>query len=330
MSAGAGTLGYFGIAFQDDLTGQADATSVHFLPFVSESLVESIPRIETQELRYVHDEGYSHQGLRTVAGDIVLEPTPYALAIAAYATMGVLETDSHASYFTHKLQMRNDNLMAGAPLPPFTCVVGRDVSCAQAFWNCQATGLTIDLNQGDIARLTLSIIGGAGMGDSDLGTPSFQDVGSSHMPWNVTSIALSGAASGRDFTQLSIAITNPMEARPTISTSDYASNFKRTGFRQVRVNGSLDISSLEHYNRLRANASHELEIHMAPTANEYVTIGGPAMVYEAAPYNVGGPGPVSATVTLRAHPDVDSGTLWMASRTVGGMGIEIGSGNGSW
>lgn len=324
MSAGAGTLGYLGLALQNDLTGQANADSMHFLPFVSESLTEQIPRIDTQELRHAHDEGYSHQGLRMVAGDIVLEPTPYSLAIAAYLTMGVLTTTSHASYFTHALQMRNDNLMAGAPLPPFTAVVGRDVSCAQAFWNMQATGFTVDVNQGEIAKLTMSVIGGAAIGDADLGTPSFNDVASSHMPWNVTSIQLSGSAA-LDFTQLSIAVTNPIEARPTVVTSDYASVFKRSGFRQVRVNGTVDISSLTHYDRLRTGAEHAFLMHMAPTANEYVTIGAPKLVYEANPFNIGGPGAVAATVSLRAHPDASSGSLWCTARTL--AEYEIGSGN---
>lgn len=324
MSAGAGTLGYLGLAFQNDLTGQANAASAHFLPFVSETLTEQVPRIDSQELRYTHDEGYSHHGVRIVSGDIVLEPTPYSLAIAAYATMGVLATTSHSSYFTHALRMRQGNLMAGAPLPPFTALIGRDVSCAQAFWNCQATGFTVDISQGEIAKLTMNVIGGAAIGDADLGTPSFDDVQSSHMPWNVTSIQLSGAAA-LDFTQLSIAVTNAIEARPTVVTSDYASVFKRSGFRQVRVNGTVDLSSLQHYDRLRSNAEHALVVHMAPTANEYVTLGAPKLVYEAAPFNVGGPGPVAATVALRGHPDANSGTLWCASRTL--AEVEIGSGN---
>jgi hypothetical protein len=233
MGTGTGLKGYLGLSFQGDLTGQGPS-SAHFLPFVSESITEQIPRIDSAELRFTPDEGYSKQGLRTVAGDIVLEVTPMNLAIAAYAAMGGLVTDSHNDYFTHKLTMTNSSVVTGgAPVPSFTAFVGRDVSCANAYWNCVATGLTLDIANGEIAKMTLSLIGGAGVGDAVL-TPTFNDVASAHIPWNSCSIQLSGAALC-EASQFSINIANQLEFRPTICNSAYATSIKRSGFRQVRL-----------------------------------------------------------------------------------------------
>ena len=93
MSHAIGMRSYLGIGFQSAHGVVADVLSAHWLPFVSESLVENVPRIDSGEIRTTFDEGYSHQGLRTTAGDITLEPTYTAKTFAAFLAVARSNTD---------------------------------------------------------------------------------------------------------------------------------------------------------------------------------------------------------------------------------------------
>jgi len=325
MASGAGFLGYLGLTFQTsgsgwDNTAFGTVGSAHWVPFVSESLVQSIPRIESGELRYAPDEPFTEPGLRTVAGDIVFEPTPYTLSLFAFAALGGLTGTTSGSLRNRYINPIASNLASFSPVPLFTLVVGRDVGCAVQIKNCVVNQLTLEIAQGDILKGTASILGGHQQGFTEQ-TPTFSDVYSAHLPWDAASISLAGAADA-NFSTVGVTISNNLAAMPTIAATPYAAVYKRTGFRQIRVNGTLDLDDLSYYNNLLASSEMAFDLNLVAN-NQVSRISVPKLVLEGHPFNVGGPGPLGATLTGRAHPEPTSGALRMMNLTA--VTLQVGS-----
>ena len=72
--AGYGMLGHIGISKQNSF-GTA-TNSYDYMPIISETLTTNIEQLVEEGMRTRFDEGPSHDGLQTVAGDIVFEPHP--------------------------------------------------------------------------------------------------------------------------------------------------------------------------------------------------------------------------------------------------------------
>lgn len=325
MASGAGFLGYLGMTFQTSGTGWDNTAfgavgSAHWIPFVSESVTQSIPRIESGEIRYAPDEPFTEPGLRTVAGDIVFEPTPYTLSLFGFAALGALVGTTSGSLRNRYLTPIASNLAAFSPVPLFTLVIGRDVGCAVQIKNCVVNQLTLEIAQGDILKATASILGGHQQGFAEQ-TPSFSDVYSAHLPWETASIQLAGAAAG-DIISLNMSIANNLSARPVIDGTPYAAVYKRDNFRQIRVNGNLELATLDHYNRLVNGTELVFDLNFAHN-NQAARMSVPKLVYEAAPFNVGGPGPLGASFTGRAHPEPTSGAMRMMNLTA--VTLQVGS-----
>lgn len=300
MPHAIGLRSYLGIGFQSAHGVAADVLSAHWLPFVTESLVEDVPRIDSGELRLALDEGYTHQGLRRTAGDIVMEPTPFTLAVLGYAAMGAIETTSVSGSRLHTITGIATEFSQKFALPPFTVFMGRDCGSYTVTKDFSANNLSFTIANGELLKATLSVIGGAldSKGADYSSSVSYLDGNEKHMPWNITSVSLGGSAAG-DIINGTVSINNNLEAVGTIDGSNYAKRLKRSGRRQFRMDASVVHEDLSYYSRLRSEASQPLVINMHTSSNNFVTFGHGAVAYEAAPMNISGPGPVTANVNLR-------------------------------
>ena len=316
MSHAIGMRSYLGIGFQSAHGVVADVLSAHWLPFVSESLVENVPRIDSGEIRTTFDEGYSHQGLRTTAGDITLEPTPYTLAVLGYAALGGINTTSNASYNTHVLSGLATQWSEKFALPPFTLFVGRDCGSYTITKDCAANALSLSMANGELLKATLSVLGGSlddkGADLSD--SVTYQEGAERHIPWNTTSISLAGAAIGNIISG-TMGFNNNLAQIATMDTSVYPKRIKRTAKRQFTLEAQIAYEDLVHYTRLRGEAAHALSVNMHSGSNHFATLAHGAVVYTAAPMNIAGPGPVTANITMRGHKGYAMGLTCKTSIT---------------
>jgi len=303
---GVGLQGYLGLGFQTAL-GSAPATgSFHWLPFVSESLVLQAPRLQPSQVRLAHDEPFTYPGLRTVAGDIVLEPSAYSLAVALYAGLGLISTSSDTGFNLHTILPRSTVWNAKCALNPFTLRVARDISTALNYIDLVANAVTMEVTNGDLLRVTLSVIGGAApTGVDDSSTPTFADSQGSLIPWNTCSLSIAG--SGVDYIRsATISINNQLESRAALDGQLYPGRFKRAGFRQLRFSGALEMESMAEWNRLLGGANNAIVANFHVNSTNFATLTMSFGISEGVAFNVPGPGQLEASMNLRGHPDANA------------------------
>jgi len=321
MGNGAGFKGYIGLAPQISPGVMASTSSAFWLPFISETLTEEIPRLDSAELRLSADEPYSHQGMRVLAGDIVLEPTPFTMAVVSYLTMGAITTTSNAAYNFHAVNGSGDDWDDKFSVPAFSAMIARDVGSAIYALDCCVNALTLEIANGELLKATVSIIGGQGRGNSDVvSVVSFAEGGDKQLPWNACSLQLQGAAP--DYIKsATVSINNNLEQTGVLDGEVYPTRIKRAGFRTFGVEADMVYESMAVYNTFRANTIAAFKLSMFTDSSHFIVICHGALNYTSHPANLSGPGAAAATVGLKGHGD----RVTIVSKT--GVVLRVGSGD---
>jgi hypothetical protein len=82
-----GMLGHIGISFQQSY-GTAYTDSLHYFPFISESITEEIEALNKEGLVGRFDEGDHVEGAHNINGDINIELPPETAGVLLKAWMG--------------------------------------------------------------------------------------------------------------------------------------------------------------------------------------------------------------------------------------------------
>lgn len=298
---GSGLFSWLGIGFQSALGSGVAAGSMHWLPFVSESVTLNAARLSGAELRVAADEPYSHSGMQTVAGDIVLEPTPYAMAVALYAALGSISTSSVAGYNLHTITPRGTMWAAKAALPALTLRMARDVTTAVIYTDLMANTVNLEVANGDLLKVTIGVIGGKTPTQNADTQPTFVDSAQFRLPWNTCSLSIAGA--GVDYIRsLVLTVNNQLGARGTLDGQLYPGRYKREGWRQVRMQAALEMEGMTDWNRLLAGTENSVVANFHVDSTNFATLTMSWGVHEAVAFNVTGPGVIDATMNLRGHP----------------------------
>ncbi len=296
---GSGLGSSIGFGFQS-ANGAIQATSLHWLAFTSETLKEDIPPLESGQLRSRFNEPRAYQGQRTVGGDIVMEADAVNIGAFLHAAFGLTETTSGTGKKTHLFSETGSHWSTQSPLPAFSCIVNRDQTSAVAYYDLQANQLTLDINNGELVKATLGVVGGGVLPFATMTESYHNEIGNPKMTTEVASVEIGGAAV--DYvSQLQIQLLNNLEARPTLTNSVYTGRVIRSGFRQCRVSGTFEFESFDEYDKWRANSTQTLEVTVGASADLYLKV--QQLRYDDFPNNVDGPGRVQASFTARGEYD---------------------------
>ena len=287
-----GALSHIGISAQQSY-GTATA-SWDYLPIISESLVTEIEQLEEEGMRARFESGAVHEGLITVAGDIVFEPHPILMGHFLRGVTGQASGTLTNSVYIWEFIPRQADFSTNCAVPPFALQVYRDNGSAWQFTDSLVNQLSIDISGGTITKATASLLCRV----SSLMTktsPSFP----SGNPWNWSqaSLSLAGTANG-DIESLSFVINNNIEGLAMLDNTRVHGKHLRTGYRESNFSGNMDFASQTEYNKFRMGSEQAIKITItgdttATSYNNQLVIDIPQAKYSSFPVNISGAGRIS-------------------------------------
>lgn len=297
--------GALGLSFQQSY-GTAYTTGMKFLPFITESLNESIEDLVHEGINGVYDEGDSFEGAHSVAGDIGFNVGPALIGYMLKGCFGSTSLDSTTTtsyYYTHEFMPSPNDFDDRAAVPPLTIEAYRDAGSAFQYYDCCVNQLTLEYAHGTFVKSTASIIGG-GFTKAAKQTASYEPF--SEFTWNQTSINVAGTAVD-EFQDITVTINNNLEATYTLDNAKFPNRIKRTGKRTVEVSGTILFISQAEADIFRAFTERRLVIHTKQGSNQ-MEVDIPSFRYTAFPVNIGGPGQIAVGFTGKGKYNSGSGT----------------------
>lgn len=309
---GYGMKGQLGISAQQSF-GTA-TTSFEYIPIVSESIVTEVVPIMEEGMRQRFAEGPVQEGLETTAGDVVFDGHPVLIGHVLKANLGTATTTTTGAasgdYYQHEFLPTASDFDGFSALPPYTMEVYRDAGSAWQFTDTVFNSLNIEITAGAIGRVTAGAMCRTTSLQNKTSASYLATSGMEPFTWNTASISVGSTAnSGNIWESLSVSIDNQIEGVPFLDTTKRIGRFKRTTWRQVRVEGTISFEDTVEWLKFKTNSQQRLLVTLDDTnvtSLNILTIDIPQFRYEAFPITQGGPGRITADVTGRAIYDTAS------------------------
>ncbi len=298
-----GALAHFGISKQNSF-GIA-TTNFKYYPIISEGLAVKIEQIIDEAIRGRFAEGPSYEGIETTEGDISMNAHPLGLGHFLRGVFGVASsTLVTTGVYEHEFLPADSDFDTNCALPPYTCEVYRGVGQSWQFTDVIFPRIEFSFANNQLLKATVGVMART----SSLmtkNTPVFEAEGA--WAWSVASIQLDGQAFDK-FTELSITFDNQIEATHVLNMTKRAGRFRRTGFQQVRITGSMLFESQSEYMEFRNQSERRLLITLddAITSYNILTIDIPKMRYTDYPVAVEGPGYIVVGFSADGKYDTNS------------------------
>lgn len=279
------------------------------VPIISESLTTNIEELIEEGMRGRFEESPSHEGLLTVAGDIVFEPHPVMLGHFLRGVTGqASSTAQDSSFLWEFLPAANDFTPGVCAVPPFTLQVFRDVGSAYQLTDAIINALTIEVAGGAIKRATAGVLARISS-LMDPGTPSYET--GKPWTWDASSISIAGAANS-DFENYAITFENNIEGVTLLNATKLHAKYMRNDHRRFGVSGGVCFINQAEYNQFRAVAEQRFLVTVTGAetiATSYfnvLTMDLPLVRYKTYEAGIGGPGRLTATFEGNAKYDTTS------------------------
>lgn len=290
---GYGIGGFLGIARQNSF-GTA-STSYEYVPIVSESLTTNIEELVEENIQRRYEEGDSHAGVLSVAGDIVFEPHPLMVGHFLKGVMGQSSSTLVGSVTTHVFEGRQADFDTSCALVPYTIQVYRDNGLSWQFTDAVINNLSFEVSGGAIMRATAGVIARTSSLMAAT-TPTFPD--DKPWLWSQGSFSLAGTANP-DLEDITFNVENNVEGVVFIDATKTAGKMKRTTYRNFGVSGTLDFSVQSQYAVFRASSHQAAVLTMTgatvtTSQNELIKFDAPNLRYTSFPIGMSGPGRISA------------------------------------
>ncbi len=303
-----GQDGHVGISFQQSF-GTSFVDSMHFFPFVNETLTEKIEEIQSESLATRYEEPDPYAGMRSVEGEINFEIHPHLVGYLLKAWCGQSSGGSFVGscYQNRFLPSNVEFTDEVAALPPITLEVYRDTGSAYLYYDCLANGLTLEIAQGALYKASLSVIG-ANFDWSAKQTATYEQ--GSFYTWDVTSVQLAGSGLDKAST-FTITLNNNLEGKAYLDGTKTFSRILRNGYRTIEVAGTSLLVGDTEAKIYRARTQQRLQITATdPTtvmnAHNQLEIDIPKMYYTEFPANIGGPNLIEISFTGKGAFDSTS------------------------
>jgi hypothetical protein len=303
---GYGMKGHLGISFQTSYSDPVTA-SMTYIPFISESLDESIEDLTAEGLRVRFDEGEAYEGMHDISGDISLEAHPITLGLFLKALTNNASGTLAGSVWTHEFIPQNTDFSTQAAVVPLTIEVHRDTGSSFLYSDCLVSQLALEYANGAINKVTASIVGGNFV-KTVKSTPSF-DAGS-YFTWNQSSVSIAGA--GTDcILDATLTVNNNLEGVHCLGTSKFPSRVLRSGPRTVEFGGTALFESQTEVDVFRARTEQLFKLtstgaSITTSQNNEIVVDIPKLLYTEYPVQMGGPGRIEVGFNAKGKYSTDS------------------------
>ncbi len=306
-----GQKSHVGVIFQDSYGTPGSVNSIHFIPFLSETLNLAIPPMYSENIRGVFDEGDTYEGPRMVEGEIDTEAQPISFGAMLKCILEETSVVQSIGLYTRTFKPRVSDFDEVSANNPVTAYKYLDTGSAKLFSDLNGATLEIGIANGELFKSKVGFVGG-NFSQNAAVAASFP-VGK-RWTWDQTSITLAGVANTKVGNMTITLDDGGLEATHTVRTSKYPSRIKRSGFRTIAVDGTLKFDNQDEYQEFISQSERELVL--AFTGNVEVQSGYfdtaiiklPLLRYEEAAPTAEGPGEIEMSVTARGKYSVDSGT----------------------
>lgn len=229
-----GMEGHVRMSFQESY-GTAFAGSFHSIPIISESLKEEIPQVADEGITGILDVKQSYEGAHNITGDISMQSHPIYIGVALKGWFGqVTPTYVADSHYSHSFKPVTSDDSIYCAVPPATIEAYRGAGSGHIYSDMAVDALTIEIANGAIVKSSISLIG-ACFSLGALTSPAYLE--GRDFTWDQTSISVGGAGKGT-VKDLSIAMSNNLEAIPCIDGTKTPARIKRTAPRSVEISGT--------------------------------------------------------------------------------------------
>ena len=271
-----------------------------YLPFISESLSESIETLFSESLQRTLVPLHLAQGSREVTGELNFDLYPNALGWFLTLALGEPSTtEVAAGIYQHEFRMSLEDWEGGAPLPSASFEIYKDLEEAFRFSGvlCSQLGIGIGVGQ-KIGLISLSLVGH----QLDLEAPvSLSPSISQERPflWTEFSFTLNGNPL-QTLSDFSFLISNSLEPIPSFGYG-VPRGFFRAGLSEVRVSATILVEDLSLFKSLRDGDSFDLIFQatgdeIQPGYPRYLKVEIPIFRLIGHPINVEGPGYLTSSI----------------------------------
>lgn len=299
MTTAYGQKASIALCFQDSY-GTSNVDSLHFIPFISESVGVEKPPLISENIRGIHDEGDDYEGKNMVAGDLVAEAQPIALGAMLASVMGKPSSVQSTGIYTHTFKpvaTDFDDYAANVPVSYLKDL--NDGGSASLFQDLNGNTLSLGIVEGEFLKATVGFVGGQ---DSQIAAVAASYETGKRWTWDVSSLSIGGSAKP-EVMDLTISIDESLEAQHTLNGSKYPSRIKRTGFRTIEVAGTMKFDNQTEYQAFLAQSEQAMVMTLTgPTEiqsgyYETLTIRAPALRWREDKPTIDGPGQIEVSLT---------------------------------
>lgn len=304
-----------GLIFQNSYGTAGAVGSVHFLPYLSESIGLNIPPLYSENIRGIFDEGDSYVGPKTVDGDIETEAQPIVLGAMLKSILQLTGSVNSGSIYTHTFKPRASDFDDKCANNPVTIFKRLDMGAYEMFSDMNGTTLELGISQGEFLKCKVGYVGGAQSVTS--GTPTASYETGKRWKWDSSSFSFGGTGKA-EVVNGSIKVDEGLEAQHTLNAVNAPSRIKRQAFRNISVDLTLKFDDWSEYQAYLDSSEREAIINFVGAVEvqsgykENLTIKLPLMRYEEVKPASGGPGAIEVTAKARGKYSVTSATaLWI-------------------
>ena len=247
-----------GVSFQNSY-GTALASSIYWIPFLSEGFAVGKEQIVSEGMTGVFDEGINYEGLNANEGALEVEANPIALGVLFKAMFGAPTTVTSAAYFTHTFKPRTSDFDAYCAQIPVTITKDLgDAGSAHRYYDMAASKLSLSVANGELLKASVEFMGGK---YSQVAAPAASYPSGKGWTWDVASVSLAGTANG-DVSELNIELDEALENKHTLNATKTPSRTKRSGRRTLSVGGTMIFDNQTEYQQFISQTERNLTVHL--------------------------------------------------------------------
>ena len=250
-----------GISFQNSF-GTALASSIYWVPFLSEGFAVTKEPLVAENMNGVFDEGATYEGANSNEGKLEVEANPIMMGVLLKSMFGGPTTVTSGAYYTHTFKPRTadfDDYAANIPLT-ITKNLG-DTGSAHRYYDMVASKMSMSVANGELLKTSIEFMGGK---YSQIVAPAASYPTGKSWTWDVASVALAGTANA-DMSEFNLEIDEALENKYTLNNTKTPSRTKRSGRRTMSVGGTLIFDNQTEYQQFLAQAERNLTVHMRGT-----------------------------------------------------------------
>lgn len=252
--SGQGLLGSVHISEQTSF-GTINQDSYTAIPVITENLNLEIAQLDETNMYTRFGESPTHEGVHVVNGALQCEPEPLSMGYLLKAVCGDNSVSFVASEAFHNfLPLDSGDFDDKASLPPFTVLTDRDVASGMAYFDCLATGMTLEAANSELLSLGIDWVGGQYQDVANV-VPSYSD--KAPWAWNTCSVQYNGILTG-NLRSLTVELQNNLEPIYTLTTSKSPDKIKRTA--AYNITGSLVLDFVSNSLMAEFTAQNERQL----------------------------------------------------------------------